>query len=360
MRDPQAIIERFRQAAFGACDWNEALATAATAMSAKMVHLVALGEDGAPAFNHILGATDDMIAEYLAIGGLNPAINPRTHVALTYATNRCFVDDDVVDAQQRARSPMYRLFRRSDADHSAMVPIACAGARGSFTAMRSRAPYDEDERRLAATIVPAVADICAQAVVLGSAIDGAMLTTVEALAATVILLGEERRVARMSCDAEALLMDGGYLKVRRGRIVAADPAEDVALSRAFVQATDPRRQRRTVGRIILRGTGGDLPMVVECGPLPDRPSGPFSQARAMLSVRSAPHARTAALLGELYPLTAGEAAVAALLASGADLKTIATARGCSVETVRTQVKALFDKTGARRQGELIALLHRTR
>ncbi len=360
MRDPQAIIERFRQAAFGACDWNDALKDAATAMSSKMVHLVALGRDGAPIFNHILGATDDMIAEYLAVGGLNPAINPRTHVALTHTPNRCFVDDDVIDAQQRARSPMYRLFRRSDADHSAMVPIVCEGGRGSFTAMRSQGPYDEDERRLVATIVPAIADICAQAVALGSAIDGAVLTAVEALAATVILLGEERRVVRMSCDAEALLMDGGYLTVRRGRIVASDPVEDVALSRAFAQATDPRRQHRKAGRIVLRGTGGDIPMVVECGPLPDRPSGPFSQARAMLSVRSAPHVRTAALLGDLYPLTPGEAEVAALLASGADLKTIATARGCSVETVRTQVKALFDKTGVRRQGELIALLHRTR
>jgi DNA-binding CsgD family transcriptional regulator len=64
----------------------------------------------------------------------------------------------------------------------------------------------------------------------------------------------------------------------------------------------------------------------------------------------------AALLRGLFDLTPAEADVCRHLAQGRDLEWIARARKSSVDTVRAQLKAIFAKTGAGRQTELIALL----
>ena len=62
------------------------------------------------------------------------------------------------------------------------------------------------------------------------------------------------------------------------------------------------------------------------------------------------------LLQHLYSLTPAEALLAGLLASGEDLKRAAETLRVSMNTVRTQLKKVFEKTGTRRQAELVRLL----
>jgi DNA-binding CsgD family transcriptional regulator len=61
-------------------------------------------------------------------------------------------------------------------------------------------------------------------------------------------------------------------------------------------------------------------------------------------------------LGELYGLTAAEARVAGELLRGLSVEEIATSLRVSKQTVRTQLRRIFGKTGTGRQGELIRLL----
>lgn len=58
-------------------------------------------------------------------------------------------------------------------------------------------------------------------------------------------------------------------------------------------------------------------------------------------------------LSRLFGLTRAEAHITAQLASGWSLECIAQARGVSVDTVRAQMRSVFQKTGTHRQGELI-------
>ena len=67
----------------------------------------------------------------------------------------------------------------------------------------------------------------------------------------------------------------------------------------------------------------------------------------------------APIVRALYDLTPAETAVAMLLAQGLAPTEIGARRGVSLETVRNQIKALLQKTGANRLGGLIALLART-
>lgn len=59
---------------------------------------------------------------------------------------------------------------------------------------------------------------------------------------------------------------------------------------------------------------------------------------------------------ELWGLTETEARVAAAVAQGVNTKTYAAAVGVSDNTVRSQLKSIFAKTGCRRQSDLVRLL----
>lgn len=65
---------------------------------------------------------------------------------------------------------------------------------------------------------------------------------------------------------------------------------------------------------------------------------------------------TATVIQGLFDLSAAEARVAQFVATGNDIPSIAKQLGVGTETIRTQVKSIFRKTGASRQSELAAIL----
>ena len=71
---------------------------------------------------------------------------------------------------------------------------------------------------------------------------------------------------------------------------------------------------------------------------------------------TAPAAPLTNLLVGLFDLTPAEAAVARGIASGDSIPDFARRNGVSPETVRTQLRAVFEKTGTRRQADLVRLL----
>jgi DNA-binding CsgD family transcriptional regulator len=60
-------------------------------------------------------------------------------------------------------------------------------------------------------------------------------------------------------------------------------------------------------------------------------------------------------LEQLYGLTRAEAELTVLLAQGKSLEAIALARAVKLDTVRTQLRTVYKKTGTHRQGELVCL-----
>ena len=59
-----------------------------------------------------------------------------------------------------------------------------------------------------------------------------------------------------------------------------------------------------------------------------------------------------------FGLTPAEAEMTARLANGESLEAIAEARNVCVDTVRTQLRTVFKKTGTHRQGELVCAVGR--
>lgn len=65
---------------------------------------------------------------------------------------------------------------------------------------------------------------------------------------------------------------------------------------------------------------------------------------------------TPELIARLFSLTNAESELVVALCSGSSLEQAAQARQTSLHTVRTQLKSIFDKTGTRRQIDLLALV----
>ena len=81
-----------------------------------------------------------------------------------------------------------------------------------------------------------------------------------------------------------------------------------------------------------------------------------SRAIVLLYDPGRPHKDPPEILRELYRLSDAEARVCWRLASGEALEEIAAAEGSSRETVRSQLKRIFAKTGTNRQSELVRLI----
>ena len=99
-------------------------------------------------------------------------------------------------------------------------------------------------------------------------------------------------------------------------------------------------------------------MVAHVLPIRHRALDLFSGAAAMLVLTpvTAPAAPPVELMQSLFDLTAAEARVARLLASGDRLDDIAASGGVSRNTVRSQLRAVMEKTGSSRQQDVVALL----
>jgi len=69
-----------------------------------------------------------------------------------------------------------------------------------------------------------------------------------------------------------------------------------------------------------------------------------------------PQAPPVELVQSLFDLTPAEARVARRLTGGETVEAIASTGGVSLNTIRTQVRGVLEKTGCRRQAEVVALL----
>lgn len=362
MTDESRLLEAFRGAAMGMRSWTSALDLVAKATRARIGQIAMLSHDGAMTLNLLSGTSPDEEAAYWIAGGPDPARNPRTRGLLAARSMVSMTDDDYITAWERERTPIYRgLFAQSDVPTSLQIKAETADRETVGLCLQRpgcSGEADGHERRLLEAVMPGVMSAVTAGLAMGSAADQVTLTTAENLAGPAMMLGDELALVSLSTSAEAMLRAGDVLTLRRGRVRAVEPAGQAMLERAFAAvAHAPVPLRRTM-RVILEATGGTAVAVDLC-PLPVRIAGPLSRAQALLVVRQPRVVEDRDATEDLraaFDLTLAEASVALLLADGLSLPEVAARRGTAIGTVRTQLKLVFEKTGCRRQAELVAAI----
>ena len=108
---------------------------------------------------------------------------------------------------------------------------------------------------------------------------------------------------------------------------------------------------------ILIERSGQRPLIMNCVPVPVlTEDGPHSVLLLIdLDVTPLP---TTSCLEKMFGLTPAEARLTLLLVGGKTLNEVAEKLHLSVATVRTQLKAVFEKTHTHRQAELVVLVSR--
>ena len=83
----------------------------------------------------------------------------------------------------------------------------------------------------------------------------------------------------------------------------------------------------------------------------------LAKARAVTAMAARSHGAREDWLAQRYGLTPSEARLAAFMGAGGTVADFAAEHGVSQYTARTHLKAIFAKTGAHRQSELVRLMY---
>ena len=171
----------------------------------------------------------------------------------------------------------------------------------------------------------------------------------------VIIVDSAMRVESANRRGRDILSEASGLRIEGERLVA--PAEQDRALRALVAAALGLPPGRPSVLRIDRAFGGAFE--VSANPVPGVATfWGTGVARAAVFVHDQQGDQTLspAALEVLYEMTPAEARLAALLVGGEELKAAAETLKVSLNTVRTQLRSIFAKTGTRRQSELVQRL----
>ena len=355
-----AAVEAFREAALGG-SWLTALERLADATHAHLGELIGLGDNAAVPFNWMAGLPPEAAPEFVAAGGGDIRVNSRVRIG-GQAPELAVLDEAAfTTAQDRARHLDYDGWvRRYELDIICLSPllrqddmlIGMAVGRSARQGL-----FDDEEKRAYATLAAHARAAVRTRMALenqGLGLAGGLL---DSMSVAAFVCDPGGRIRAMSPRGEALLAQGRWLKVARGRLTARRDGDGRAFDTALAQAAAPCPDMTPPpGAVVLRDLEAGDYLHLEFSAI----GGEFRRfgVAAMVVARTArgETLRTAELARQLFGLTPAEAMVAAQLARGRGPQAIADETGKSIGTIRTQSRQIYSKAQVRSQLELVAAL----
>jgi len=182
--------------------------------------------------------------------------------------------------------------------------------------------------------------------------------------AALMVLGDHGRLLHANAVAEAWMSEGRFHLSREGTLRFADRNAAATLRAAL--SWENRRlgmAPRETGFLAGRDSAPHVlylyPLASPAGPVCDWLSDAgWPRAIAVIRDLSAPLRGAADTGARMFALTGAEQRLAEFLAGGGSLAGFAARHGISRNTARNQLRAIFRKTGARGQTDLVLLLQR--
>jgi DNA-binding CsgD family transcriptional regulator len=183
---------------------------------------------------------------------------------------------------------------------------------------------------------------------------------IENLEHGVVIVSESMDLLYANAAAENHIRQRSAVSVSSGRLFALFPAAQTALARAVSLGVSDE--------VSLGGSGIDVPLATSA-----RPAVAHVMPLARRSIRNRAETRAAAAIfiaaagtvmqtaieaiAALFALTTAERRVASYISEGMTRSDIAQAQGVTEGTVKSQLSAIFDKTGTSDQRSLQSLMH---
>lgn len=246
---------------------------------------------------------------------------------------------------------------RLDTDRS--IWLVCVARDGGAT------PFTADWRAVMQALLPLLQRIVRMYLIIGDSERRRRIAehVLETSGVGVILVDSGGSVISVNGAAHAIMAHTGVLGIHDGRLRAMRQVDQQLLQRHIRQKAEEQSANTAdpgcYAAFALLRDDHPLPVTVMVRPGP--PFGPVSAPlRRTATVILRDPARRLKLaapdLEQLFDLSPAEARLAQLLADGLSMEEAALQLGVSRNTVRSQLQAVFAKTGTNRQGDLVRLL----
>lgn len=296
-------------------------------------------------------------------------VGPRREAGLSPAlSDRCWSDEDVFSPDQLKRSAFHQEFLRAYDLGSQMTLTSLQLVPGStfyLASQRSQsagAPTPAERRAMEVLSSHAVRALQVYRSLAQPVLMPELLADVLAhLPTGIIVTDVHGRVVFMNRYAEAL--DGDGFCIDRGHILASAPRDRPTLARLIADTVAPEAKTADVRPIVLQRPSRKKPLVARSIPISARTDRPLSQILlgldlVLLTINDPENETTDIPIDALkaYGLTESEAAIAAMLGTGASPREISETRSISIATVRTHIRRIYSKLDITRQGELAKIV----
>jgi DNA-binding CsgD family transcriptional regulator len=182
------------------------------------------------------------------------------------------------------------------------------------------------------------------------------LQALDRLCSGVIVSDDGGRVVEMNRGAQAMVGLEDGLAVRNGQLCARRAFETAKMSKLISAAAAVGKAGGAAGRMLIGRGDGRPAYVLTVAPLhPDLAIGDRPLAMIVI-VDPERHSPSGSELVELFGFSPAEARLAAALMTGKTLTEIAAEFGLRVPTLRTQLRSILKKVGAKRQSDLVRIV----
>jgi DNA-binding CsgD family transcriptional regulator len=289
------------------------------------------------------------------------ARNPMQMAAHSQPVGTAVLDSQILDVQRFRSSEFYNEWCRPQGFLSgASINLAASGG-WRATVMVTGSDEDHAEKL---KLLKVVAPHLCRAFQLNQVMHSSRSLGLGAMAAlehadkAAFVVTREGNARAVNGLAERILGMGDGLFIQNGRLVGGRMADTAAIDRAIANCERGLVESSGATFTVTRSAGRS-PLDLLCIPFPATEWWPgFEQNIALIFVtdRDAKLEQQTRRLRQRYGLTAAEAALAWEIARTGGRQSAAASRGVSVATARSQLTSIFDKTGVRRQAELVRLL----
>jgi DNA-binding CsgD family transcriptional regulator/PAS domain-containing protein len=370
------VLERVHQVPFGEATWESALTAVADFLGAESADLTFSDPARQQATRWEQARLDPQVAEeytktYMAANWKE--VQPRVPVALRMHQGQVVADIDFWDASQRKPMMFFAEYYHPLVGCGECV-MGCVRKTDDepwvylTPHFRSREPQPRRTRDHLEMLLPHVR----RAIDMESRLEKlqkekkVLAEVLDHLTQAVALVDRSGRLVQINRAAEAIIRNADGVDVRAdGRLVLGTSEARATFASALAQCASPLLWTPGIGVMppteIMVPRRRGRPLILTLQPLPTEHVGAFN-AVALLFVGD-PDARTedrGALLRKAYGLSSREAQLVQALAGGDTLKEYAVRNGVSYETARSQLRRVFEKTGVRRQAELVPLVLRAK
>lgn len=281
------------------------------------------------------------------------------------AAGRIVLGEEVWPKAALLQSTFYNEFLRKF-DTCQMACLATVGNEGIFEALSiyrgpSEAEFAKDELAILQTLVPHLqAALYTRRKLLALEVRICDLeTALNAMDTAMVLLERTGKTIFVNEAAREILAQGDGLFLHKSELIARNPKETSELHGLIAKAVAASNGANPCGGGVMRiPRSARRPLHVLISPLRamDSPLPGKTAAAVFLSDPERQRAVPADILRTLFGLTLAESRLALSVLAGNSLSEAAELHGVSRETVKSQINAVYSKTGTKRQGELIRLL----